>query len=406
MKYSAPSVIPTKARLAELRTKRAGIQSFTLVELLIVIAILAVLAAAVVLVLNPAELLAQARDAERASDIAAIDKAVKMFELDNPITSQGDPNTLYTSLPDANSGCSSYALPTLPSGWQYHCVPVATLRNVDGTGWVPLNLGLIKGGSIIPSLPVDPKNNETFFYSYVPGGSWELNAVAESVKNYAVASGDGGDDGYLFEKGSDIKLAPYVNRGLPLRVVDPASVKIVVVDYQNCGQNVIGQLSRTGFTDVVDISATAVSWSDVAAYSPDVVIASQGCWGVSKGALLNDLYDRGYAIFSQGNDSTTTIRPIFTDIGISSGTASGTITKEGSHPTHENWTTTNNSGSDSRRGITAVRPGGVTVAKDGTLGYSEIIYLQEPNKGRWFHIQPSLVPNDILFTNALMYLAR
>ncbi|MDD4819148.1 MAG: prepilin-type N-terminal cleavage/methylation domain-containing protein, partial [Candidatus Colwellbacteria bacterium] len=35
--------------------------AFTLVELLIVIAILAVLAAAVVIVLNPAELLAQAR---------------------------------------------------------------------------------------------------------------------------------------------------------------------------------------------------------------------------------------------------------------------------------------------------------------------------------------------------------
>jgi len=386
--------------------RKACLRSFTLVELLIVIAILAVLAAAVVLVLNPAELLAQARDAERASDIAAMDKAIKMFELDNPTVSQGDPNTLYTSLPDADSECSSYTLPSLPSGWRYNCVTAGALRSVNGTGWIPVNFGLIKGGAIISALPVDPKNDEIFFYSYIPGGSWELNAVAESVKNYDLASDDGGDDGYLFEKGSDIKLAPYINRELPLRAVDPASVKVVVADYQNCGQNVIGQLARTGFTDVVDISATAVSWSDVAAYSPDVVIASQGCWGVSKATLLNDLYDRGYAIFSQGNDTTTNIRPISADVSVSSGTAAGIITKEGSHPTHENWTTTNNSGSDSRRGITSVRSGGVVVAVDGTLGYKEIIYLQEPNKGRWFHMQPSLVPNDTLFKNALMYLAR
>ncbi|MDD4931154.1 MAG: prepilin-type N-terminal cleavage/methylation domain-containing protein, partial [Candidatus Colwellbacteria bacterium] len=46
-----------------------SIKSFTLVELLIVIAILAVLAAAVVVVLNPAELLAQARDSQRSTDL-------------------------------------------------------------------------------------------------------------------------------------------------------------------------------------------------------------------------------------------------------------------------------------------------------------------------------------------------
>jgi prepilin-type N-terminal cleavage/methylation domain-containing protein len=41
------------------------VKGFTLIELLIVIAILAILATAVVLVLNPAQILAQARDAQR-----------------------------------------------------------------------------------------------------------------------------------------------------------------------------------------------------------------------------------------------------------------------------------------------------------------------------------------------------
>src|SRR3989344_5819311 len=46
-----------------------NIKGFTLVELLIVIGILAVLSAIVVFILNPAQLLAQARDSQRISDL-------------------------------------------------------------------------------------------------------------------------------------------------------------------------------------------------------------------------------------------------------------------------------------------------------------------------------------------------
>ena len=54
-------------------------KGFTLIELLIVIAILAVLSVAVVLVLNPAELLKQARDSTRISDMAAINSASYLY---------------------------------------------------------------------------------------------------------------------------------------------------------------------------------------------------------------------------------------------------------------------------------------------------------------------------------------
>ena len=51
-------------------------KGFTLVELLVVITILAALAAAVVVVLNPMELLAQGRDAQRMSDLDTVQDAL------------------------------------------------------------------------------------------------------------------------------------------------------------------------------------------------------------------------------------------------------------------------------------------------------------------------------------------
>ena len=51
-------------------------KGFTLLELLIVIGILAILAGVVVLVLNPAELLRQARDSQRISDLSTMRSAI------------------------------------------------------------------------------------------------------------------------------------------------------------------------------------------------------------------------------------------------------------------------------------------------------------------------------------------
>ena len=55
-----------------MKTARHG---FTLIELLIVIAILGILAAAVLVAINPGKRTAQARDAQRKNDISAIANA-------------------------------------------------------------------------------------------------------------------------------------------------------------------------------------------------------------------------------------------------------------------------------------------------------------------------------------------
>ncbi len=54
-------------------------KGFTLIELLIVIAIIALLATAVVLILNPVRILKSARDTQRISDIAQLQKALELF---------------------------------------------------------------------------------------------------------------------------------------------------------------------------------------------------------------------------------------------------------------------------------------------------------------------------------------
>ncbi len=57
-------------------------RGFTLIELLVVIAIIAILAVVVVLTLNPAQLLAQSRDANRVSDLATLQSAISLYTVD------------------------------------------------------------------------------------------------------------------------------------------------------------------------------------------------------------------------------------------------------------------------------------------------------------------------------------
>ena len=175
--------VSAKAASASAKPQRDG---FTLVELLIVIAILAILAAAVVIIINPGEMMAEARDGQRTSEIKSVSDALNLFVLDNPGVSLGTYKKVYISLPSATApACDTTGLPTLPTGWTYNCVTATNLRNIDSTGWLPINLTSIKGGSPISNLPTDPTNTKDSFYSYIPGQSqtYSVSAEAESIKS-------------------------------------------------------------------------------------------------------------------------------------------------------------------------------------------------------------------------------
>ncbi len=186
-------------------------QSFTLIELLIVIGILAILTAAVVIVLNPTELLRQGRDSTRMTDMASLHKTIQLLLTQSPQVSLGTASTVYVSLPDTSATCASWGLPTLPFGYSYKCVPTASSTLTNGTGWIPIDF-TASGIQNLSKLPIDPTNSSStgLYYTYVPNPSsqtYEVTAVAESVKYIPRAQADGGTSATAFEAGTDLTLA-------------------------------------------------------------------------------------------------------------------------------------------------------------------------------------------------------
>lgn len=179
---------------------------FTLLELLIVIGILAILAAVVTVVLNPAELLKQARDAQRVSDLTSLSSALGMYLADVTSPSLGTSTLCYVNSSAATTNCSGR-----------HSGKTLTYdvdRTVDGAGWIPVNLTTISSGSPLPLLPTDPTNDATYFYSYVPSiaasSTWEIDAKFESTKYTTTMDLDGKDGGAqgtdIYETGTQPKL--------------------------------------------------------------------------------------------------------------------------------------------------------------------------------------------------------
>ena len=213
---------------------------FTLLELLIVIGILAILASITFVALNPAEQLKKARDSRRLSDLKSLDKAISIYESQtmSPIT--GSSTKVYLSLPDTSATCASYSLPPAPPGYSYACVTEANLRKTDSTGWVPVNFSSIAIGSPLSVLPQDPKNDATYYYTYVTGGSFMLSGLMESqgnkISDQAIA--DGGRMPGTFELGSDLSLGPFTrDNGLVGYWTFDEGTGTTAYDYSGQGNN-------------------------------------------------------------------------------------------------------------------------------------------------------------------------
>jgi prepilin-type N-terminal cleavage/methylation domain-containing protein len=209
-------------------------KGFTLLELLIVIAVIAVLSAILIFILDPTETLSKSRDAQRISDLGSLKTAIGIYltttpgaQLDGIAGTKQDKclggagaKTVFLSIP---AGAPAVTSP-FPSGFTtFGQVTAASSTAIDGTGWVPVNLGAITGGSPISSLPIDPTNTVSaagaladtdLLYRYACKKSpltFELDAKLESIAFTTTdnrASKDGGNNATLLEVGTDATILP------------------------------------------------------------------------------------------------------------------------------------------------------------------------------------------------------
>ena len=192
-------------------------RGFTLIELLVVIAIVAVLAVTVILTLNPAQLLAQARDSSRIASLRTLNSAIGLYQSQTGTTTLGIANRVYVSVPDSSPTCANLGLPALSGGAAYACVSSTSSTRVDGTGWVPVNLGALGTQAALSALPLDPTNatSSGLYFTYMTGsdGTWKLSAAMQTSRYVSQAGIDGGTDPVRYEQGSDLQLA--TSSGVP-----------------------------------------------------------------------------------------------------------------------------------------------------------------------------------------------
>lgn len=136
---------------------------FTLIELLLVIGIIAILASIVIVAINPTKQLADARNAQRRSDVNTILNAVYQYAIDNNGT-----------LP----GC----LPTATVGTAYNVCTISACTGVTNG----CNLSSLTGTYIV-SMPVDPSGavgNDTR-YDISKDASSRVTVLAPSAEQGA-----------------------------------------------------------------------------------------------------------------------------------------------------------------------------------------------------------------------------
>jgi len=177
-------------------------KGFTLIELIIVIALIALLATTVILVINPVKIFQEARDSQRIADLGQMNSAMSLMLATSSSQPTLGPSAANCYVHKAGQNCTTRYISATTS-------TVSTSQGVTGSGWVPVNLGSTPA---IPAWPIDPSNNTTNFYSYAydNSNSWEFTAKMESARYTAgtddVTGTDGGNKPDLFEVGTNVGL--------------------------------------------------------------------------------------------------------------------------------------------------------------------------------------------------------
>lgn len=165
--------------------KKQGPLGFTVIELVIVMAVIVILGVMVMLFINPIEQSKRIRDANRLADLAKVEHAIS--------------NSSQEATSSAELLCHKVNFPCQGSSQ-------SNSQGSDDRGWLKVDLSSQKG-AVLGTLPSDPVNDVSLHYTYCSDGkNWEINAVLESEKQRVTMSGDGGNDNTKYEIGSDLTL--------------------------------------------------------------------------------------------------------------------------------------------------------------------------------------------------------
>jgi len=188
------------------------------VRILITILTIGIISATLAIMINPVEFVRFSRDRRRASDLQQLSKLITLIESNSPASVHSEKNIVYTSLPDVSSDCASWrerGLKLLGSNYQYHCVSQNKYRNVDGSGWLPIDMTAL-AQEAPDQLPIDPRNGRRgrdsdsgrvvlYYYQYI-AGTFTLYGLTEFPP-----SGDG-----LAAVATEVVTATILNQTAPI----------------------------------------------------------------------------------------------------------------------------------------------------------------------------------------------
>lgn len=205
--------------------KQSAQKGFTLIELIIVITILVILGVVVVVLIDPAEILAQSRDSQRISDLASIKGATQLVLSNSLPTTAGICDN--TDAPEVASNASSSIYVSLSSAGSsgYVTTSAATLQNASTTGWIKMNFTGLSTGNALSGLPIDPTNTYSASGLYYRWGcnyasgiyQYEVDASLESAKYKPSCTAsncddksarDGGNSSTRYETGNNLNVLP------------------------------------------------------------------------------------------------------------------------------------------------------------------------------------------------------
>ena len=227
-----------------MKNKKIG---FTIIEIFISLAILGLLSGVALFITNPTVINNEVNDHKRVSDVRNIAKAIDYLDAVSVGTVElGNPKVVYLSLPDNTSAtCSSYSLPALPSGYTYSCKNSVDYKKNDGNGWIPITLQEVDNSLLLSAVPVDPVNNELYYYSYFPGSLFEITTLLTKARDISI--NDGGLSPTLYEVGGTDRMATPILRDQGLLAYysfDSGDTESVVFDHS--GSNNTGNWNGLG----------------------------------------------------------------------------------------------------------------------------------------------------------------